>query len=148
MDRGTIDAFDCAIVLSTGFKHYEVTKCLHLINAGGSLVAGGFMDLKVFRSLPQDIQKIILDLRREYGLMMAQKQWDDEQKYYKEWNAKYGVTIKPLSPEDQKTNLEAGKKAQEYFLKQQESSGHGAARKVWDYYMGARLKYEAERVKK
>jgi hypothetical protein len=23
---------------------------------------------------------------------MAQKQWDDEQKYYKEWNAKYGIS--------------------------------------------------------
>ena len=149
MDRGTIDAIgDMAVVLASGFKLYEVSKCVLLINAGGSLASGGFMNLKTFKSLPPDIQKTLLDLRREYGIMMAQKESDDEVKYYKEWNTKHGVTIKSLSPEDQKINIEAGKVAQEFFLNQQESKGYPAARKVWDYYMAARLKYEAERAKK
>ena len=64
------------------------------------------------------------------------------------WNTKYGVTLKSLTPEEQKINLEAGKQAQEYMLKKQESDGHGAVRKVWDYYMAARTKYEDERARK
>jgi TRAP-type C4-dicarboxylate transport system substrate-binding protein len=149
MDRGTIDAIgDMAVVLASGFKLYEVCKTVLLINAGGSLASGGFMNLKVFKSLPPDIQKTLLDLRRDYGAKMAQKESDDEVVYYKEWNTKHGVTIKSLSPEEQKINVEAGKAAQESFIKQQESKGAPAARKVWDYYMAARLKYEAERAKK
>jgi len=149
MDRGTIDAIgDMAVVLASGFKLYEVCKTVLLINAGGSLASGGFMNLKVFKGLPPDIQKTLLDLRRDYGAKMAQKESDDEVKYYKEWNTKHGVTIKGLSPEEQKINVEAGKAAQEAFIKQQESKGAPAARKVWDYYMAARLKHEAERAKK
>jgi 3-deoxy-D-manno-octulosonate 8-phosphate phosphatase KdsC-like HAD superfamily phosphatase len=79
---------------------------------------------------------------------MAQKQMDDEAKYFKEWNTKYGVTLKQLTPEEQKINLEAGRQAQEYLLKKQESDGHGAVRKVWDSFMAARKKYEDERAKK
>lgn len=148
IDRGTISAYDCAIVLSHGFKHYEVTKCILLTNSGGSLASGVFMNLKTFKSLPGDIQKTLLDLRKEYGMKMAQKQMDDEAKYFKEWNTKYGVTLKSLTPQEQKINLEAGKQAQEYMLKKQESDGHGAVRKVWDYYMTARKKYEGERAQK
>lgn len=148
VDRGTISAYDCAVVLSHGFKHYEVTKCILLINGGGALASGVFMNLKTFKTLPRDIQKTLLDLKKEYGMKMAQKQMDDEAKYFNEWNTKYNVAIKPLSPEDQKINIEAGKKAQEYTLKKQESEGHGAVRKVWDYYMAARKKYEDERAKK
>ena len=86
VDRGTISAFDGAIVLSNGFKHYEVAKCIHLTNSGGSLASGVFMNLKTFKGLPPNVQKILLDLRKEYGVKMAQKQFDDEQTYYKEWN--------------------------------------------------------------
>ncbi len=148
VDRGTISAYDCAIVLSHGFKHYEVTKCIHLINSGGSLASGVFMNLKTFKGLPKDIQKTLLDLRKEYGMKMAQKQYDDEQNYYKEWNAKYGVTIKNLSPGDQKLVNDAAKNAQEYMVKKQESEGHKATGKVWNYFMAARKKYEDERAKK
>ena len=148
VDRGTISAYDCAVVLSNGFKHYEVTKGIHLINSGGALASGVFMNLKTFRGLPQGVQKILLDLRKEYGMKMAQKQFDDEQKYYKEWNTKHGVTIKKLSAGDEKLVKEARQKAQEYMLKKQESGGVKGTRKVWDYYMTALKKYEAERAKK
>jgi TRAP-type C4-dicarboxylate transport system substrate-binding protein len=148
VDRGTISAYDCAVVLSHGFKHYEVTKCIYMINSGGSLASGVFMNLKTFKGLPADIQKTLLDLRREYGAKMAQKQMDDEAKYFNEWKTKYGVLLKELTAEDRKLNTEAVKKAQEYMLKKQESDGHGAVRKVWDQFMAARKKYEDERAKK
>lgn len=148
VDRGTISAYDCAVVLSNGFKHYEVTKGIHLINSGGALASGVFMNLKTFRGLPQGVQKTLLDLRKEYGMKMAQKQFDDEQKYYKEWNTKHGVTIKKLSAGDEKLVKEARQKAQEYMLKKQESGGVKGTQKVWDYYVTALKKYEAERAKK
>jgi TRAP-type C4-dicarboxylate transport system substrate-binding protein len=148
VDRGTISAFDGAIVLSNGFKHYEVAKCIHLINAGGSLASGVFMNLKTFKGLPPAIQKTLLDLRKEYGTKMAQKQYDDEQVYYKEWNTKYNVVTRNLSDADQKTNISAIKTAQDYMVKKQESDGHKETRKVWDYYTTALKKYETERAKK
>ena len=119
-----------------------------MINGGGALASGVFMNLKTFKTLPGDVQKTLLDLRKEYATKMAQKQMDDEAKYFKEWNTKYGVTLKQLTPEEQKINLEAGRQAQEYLLKKQESDGHGAVRKVWDSFMAARKKYEDERAKK
>jgi hypothetical protein len=79
---------------------------------------------------------------------MAQKQMDDEAKYFNEWKTKYAVVLKELTPEERKLNTEAVKKAQEYMLMKQESDGHGAVRKVWDYFMAARKKYEGERAKK
>jgi TRAP-type C4-dicarboxylate transport system substrate-binding protein len=148
IDRGTIIAFDGAVVLSNGFKHYEVAKCIHLINAGGSLAGGVFMNLKTFKGLPQDIQKTLLALRKEYGMKMAQKQYDDEQLYYKEWQSKYGVSIKELSDADRKANLDAIKVAQDFMVKKQESSGYKETGKVWAYYQAALKKYEDERAKK
>lgn len=148
IDRGTIQAFDGAIVLSNGFKHYEVAKCIHLINAGGSLASGVFMNLKTFKGLPADVQKTLLELRKEYGMKMAQKQYDDEQLYYKEWKAKYGVDTKSLSAADQKANQNAIAVAQDFMIKKQESSGYKETRQVWEYYQAALKKYETERAKK
>lgn len=148
VDRGTISAFDGAVVLSNGFKHYEVAKCIHMTNSGGSLASGVFMNLKTFKGLPQNVQKILLDLRKEYGMKMAQKQFDDEQTYYKEWNAKYGVSIRNLSDADQKVNQNAIKVAQDFMVKKQESAGFKETGKVWNYYLAALKKYEAERAKK
>jgi TRAP-type C4-dicarboxylate transport system substrate-binding protein len=119
-----------------------------MINSGGSLASGVFMNLKTFKGLPADTQKTLLDLRREYGAKMAQKQMDDEAKYFNEWKTKYGVLLKELTAEERKLNTEAVKKAQEYMLKKQESDGHGAVRKVWDQFIAARKKYEDERAKK
>ncbi len=148
IDRGTVSAYDCAVVLSHGFKHYEVTKCILMLNGGGALASGVYMNLKTFKGLPQDVQKMFIDLRKEYGVKMAQKQMDDEQKHFNEWKTKYGVTLQNLTAADQKINIDAGQKAQEYMLKKQESEGHKAVRKVWDYYTTARKKYEGERAKK
>ena len=91
---------------------------------------------------------MLLDLRKEYGIKMAQKQMEDEQKHFNEWNTKYGVMLKNLTAADQKINLDAGLKAQEYMLAKQESDGHKNVRKVWNYFVTARTKYEDERAKK
>ena len=118
------------------------------MNNGGAIGDGIFMNLKTFKSLPVDVQKMFIDLRREYGIKMSQKLMDDEERYYKEWETKYGIKRFDLSPEDQKTNIEAGKKAIDFMIKQQESGGHSGARKLWDYYMNALKKYEDQRAQK
>ena len=65
-----------------------------------------------------------------------------------EWETKFGVKKMYPSPEDQKILFEAGRKANEVFIKQQESAGHAAAGKVLNYYVSAMKKYEDERAKK
>ncbi len=52
---------------------------------------------------------------------------------------------KNASPEDQKFILEAGNIANEEMFKKQEAEGHKGVREVWDYYLKARKKHEAER---
>jgi len=78
----------------------------------------------------------------------SQKIQDDEGKYFREWQTKHGVTIRYPSPEDRQLILEACKRAQDYIIKKQESEGHTAAHKVWDYYTSALKKYEDQRAKK
>jgi TRAP-type C4-dicarboxylate transport system substrate-binding protein len=152
MDRGTIDALgDMAVVLSNAFKLFEVVKCVNSNNPpgahgnGGALASGFYMSQKKFYGLPKDIQKMFLDLRREYGIRYAQTLMDDEDATRNEWKTKHGVTFMNASPEDQRFILEAGNIANEEMFKKQESEGHKGVREVWDYYLKARKKHEAER---
>jgi TRAP-type C4-dicarboxylate transport system substrate-binding protein len=145
IDRGTITAFDMGVLLSTGFRHYEVVKCLYMQDIGGVIGSGIFLNLGTFKKFPPDIQKIFLDLRRDYGVYMAQKIQGDEAQYLREWETKYGVTIRYPSPEDRQKILDACHKAQEYIIKKQESEGHAASRKVWDFYTSALKRYEEKK---
>ncbi len=92
MNRGTVDALgDMAIVLANAFKHYEVVKAVYTnappgVNGnGGALASGFYMSQKKFNALPKDTQKMLLDLRREYGMRYAQTLMDDESTIRKEW---------------------------------------------------------------
>jgi TRAP-type C4-dicarboxylate transport system substrate-binding protein len=155
IDRGTIDALgDMAIVLSNPFKFYEIVKCVYANNPpgengpGGAMASGFYMTRKKFFAFPKETQKMFLDLRREYGIRYAQTLMDDEGPTKNEWKTKHGVTFKDASPEDQKFILEAGNIANEGMFKKQESDGHKGVRQVWDYYLKARKKHEAERATK
>jgi TRAP-type C4-dicarboxylate transport system substrate-binding protein len=155
MNRGTIDALgDMAIVLSNAFKLYEVVKAVNT-NAppgvhgnGGALASGFYMSAKKFNALPKETQKMFMDLRREYGVRYAQTLMEDEGAIRKEWETKHGVKFNDPSPADQKFVLDAGTAANEALIKKQEADGHKGTREVWDYYLKARKKYEAERTKK
>jgi TRAP-type C4-dicarboxylate transport system substrate-binding protein len=155
IERGTIDAIgDMAIVLSNAFKLYEVVKCVYANNPpgahgnGGALASGFYMDRKKFYAFPNEIQKMFLDLRKEYGVRYAQTLMEDEGATKKEWETKHGVVFKDASPEDQKFILEAGNIANEEMFEKQESEGHKGVRQVWAYYQKALKKYEAERAMK
>ena len=90
---------------------------------------------------------MLLDLRREYGIRYAQTLMDDESTIRKEWEAK-GVKFYDPTPEDAKFIREAGNAANEQLFKKQEADGHKNVRQVWDYYLKARQRHEAERKKK
>jgi TRAP-type C4-dicarboxylate transport system substrate-binding protein len=155
MNRGTVDALgDMAIVLSNAFKLHEVAKAVYT-NAppgvhgnGGALASGFYMSRKKFNALPKDTQKMLLDLRREYGVRYAQTLMDDESAIRKEWQTKHGVKFYDPSPADAKFIQQAGNAANEQMFKKQEADGHKNVRQVWAYYLKARQKYEAERKKK
>lgn len=155
MNRGTVDALgDMAIVLANAFKHYEVVKAVYTnapagVNGnGGALASGFYMSQKKFNALPKDQQKMLLDLRREYGIRYAQTLMDDEATIRKEWQTKHGVKFLSPSAEDAKFIQEAGNRANEEMFKKQEADGHKNVRQVWAYYLKARQKHEAERKKK
>jgi TRAP-type C4-dicarboxylate transport system substrate-binding protein len=155
MNRGTVDALgDMAIVLSNAFKLHEVAKAVYsnappgVHGNGGALASGFYMSQKKFNALPKDTQKMLLDLRREYGVRYAQTLMDDESAIRKEWQTKHGVKFYDPSPQDAKFIQQAGNAANEQMFKKQEADGHKNVRQVWAYYLKARQKYEAERKKK
>jgi hypothetical protein len=58
------------------------------------------------------------------------------------------VKFSDPTPEDARFIQEAGTAANEQMFKKQEADGHKDVRQVWDYYLKARRKHEAERAKK
>jgi TRAP-type C4-dicarboxylate transport system substrate-binding protein len=147
IDRGTIDGSMLAVSLSNAFKHYEVMKCVYIVDLSTALAAGLHMNRDRFQGLPKDIQKTILELRKESGLRFARDLKNLEEKVYVDWVMKHNVTLKALTPEESKVSIKAREEARKYMIKKQESEGHKAARKVWDYYSEALQKYTAERAR-
>ncbi len=155
INRGTIDALgDMAIVVAHAFKHYEVVRAVYSnappgVNGnGGALASGFFMSRKKFDAFPKDTQKMLMDLRRDYGVHLAQTMMNDEGAIRKEWETKHGVKFFNASPEDAKFIQQSGEAANEQLIKKQEADGHKNVRQIWAYYLSARQKYEAERKKK
>ena len=147
MSRGTIDAIgDLATALASAFKLYEVVDCMYHYRPGGALASGFYMNKKLFNSFPKDIQKMFIDLRKEYGIRYAQTLMDDEVVAIRNWK-KHGVKFVPPSPEDEKFILKVGNAANEGMIKKQEAAGHKGVRNVWNYYLKARKKYEDQRAK-
>lgn len=148
LDRGTIQAMgNCPIMLSFQHKLQEVIKYLYMVNHGTMVSSGLWMNGDLYKSLPKDTQDMFMKLRREFALRFAQAQMDVEKENLKEWQTKYGATVKYPTPEEQKFLLEAGRKANDAFIKKQEAAGAPNARKVMEFYTAAFKKYEAERAK-
>ena len=143
IDRGTIFGYDLVFQLSSAFKHYEVTKFIGLADTGLVLTCATAMSTKLWDSLSKENQDIITQVRLDYASHLAEELYKLEGSMIKEWQAKHGVTMKRLSPEDDKTAREAGRQAQEWFLAKQESGG-APAKKVWDYFQNSQRKYEEE----
>ena len=149
LGRGTVDGIgDCAISLANTFKLYEVIKIMYMADAGGVVAGGLCINTDVWKKIPQDLQKVLLDLRHDYGIRYAQQTMDLEAVLYKEWQTKHGVKVQYPTPEDQKTIQAAGLKANADLIKKQVSEGHLASQKVWDYYLAALKKQEAARATK
>ncbi len=140
-DRGTVDGLELVLMLSDAFKHYEVLKDMYLVKPGFVVTCAAAMNLKVWNNLPKNVQDVLMQLRADYAAHYAQQLVLLETNIIKRWKEKYGIRVQPLSPSDEKLSRDAGIKAQEYFLKKQESAGH-PARKVWDYYNKRREFYE------
>ena len=146
IDRGTIDGFQMAIALSDAFKHYEVVKCIYKIDVAAAQACGLTMNLDTFNKLPKDLQKIILDVRKEFALRYAKNLQDLEESVYKKWQTKHGVTIKELSSEEKRISENAIKDAREALIVEQIKKGHKGARAVWDYYEKTRDNYAKTKV--
>jgi TRAP-type C4-dicarboxylate transport system substrate-binding protein len=149
LDRGTIDGIgDCAISLANTFKLYEVVKTMYMAEPGGVVAGGLCINTDVYKKIPKDLQKVLIDLRHDYGIRYAQMTMDLEAVLYKEWQTKHGVKVQYPTPDDQKIIEAAGQKANAAHIKTQESAGHLASQKVWDYYLAALKKHEDARAKK
>ena len=127
MDRGTVYGnADGAWQLSDAFKHYEVGKYVVMPYYGSATASGIAMSYKVFNSLPADIQAVIRQLQLDSIDRYAQDLFNLEEKVMEKWKTKYGVTIREMTPEDDKFARECGAKAREEFLAKLEAEGKPA----------------------
>jgi len=144
LERGTVFGSDFIFQLSDAFKHYEVGKYASMANSGAVLAATHHMiNKKVFASLDKDIQDILMGMRHEYNAHYAKNLMEFESGIMEKWKNQHGGTFSTLSDEDIATAAKAGKEAQEFFIKKQESGG-APARKVWDFYRKSYDKYDNE----
>jgi TRAP-type C4-dicarboxylate transport system substrate-binding protein len=155
MDRGTLDALgELVILLSNVFKLNEVVKHVHMMNPPGLKGNGGvvgsafFMSGKKFRSLPPETQKMLVDLRNEYGVRYASQLMTSEEQIKKQWADKNGIKFSFSTPADEQAILKAGTEANDSYFKKLEGEGAKNVRQVVNYYTQARKKYEAENAKK
>jgi TRAP-type C4-dicarboxylate transport system substrate-binding protein len=155
MDRGTIDAMgELVILLSDVFKLNEVIKNVHMMNPPGIKGNGGvvgsafFMSGKKFRSLPPATQKMLVDLRNEYGVRYATELMKAEEQIKKKWVDNNKITFAYSTPADEQRIAQAGAAANEVYFKKLEGEGAANVRKVVAYYTDSRKKLEAAAPKK
>ena len=155
MDRGTIDAMgELVFLLSDVFKLNEVIKNVHMMNPPGIKGNGGvvgsafFMYGKKFRALPPATQKMLVDLRNEYGVRYATELMKAEEQIKKKWADNNKITFAYSTPADEQRIAQAGTAANELYFKKLEGEGATNVRKVVAYYTDSRKKLEAAAVKK
>ena len=148
MDRGTVDGFQIVTLPSHAMKHYEVIECLYMVKMGAAISPGAFMSRKVFQGLPADIQKILLDLRRDFGISYSKSLMNVEANIYHEWVFKHDIGLITLVDSEHSFFDEALENANATMIKEQEKKGFKACGKVWDFYRDALKKRVAERAKK
>jgi TRAP-type transport system periplasmic protein len=140
IDRGTIGGSSISMMMSDALKHSEVMKGILLGNYAVSLAVGVYMNQDVYKKLPADVQKILMDLRTELGIRYATATKDFEAKIYRNWMDE-GVSVISLNAEDRKINEKAIKDARESLLEEY-AKKNAEVRNVWDYYSKAVKKYE------
>jgi len=142
------------ILLSNVFKLNEVVRHVHYMNPpglkgnGGVIGSGFMMSGKKFKSLPPATQKMLMDLRNEYGIKYASELMQLEDTIKKQWADKNKMTFRYSSPADEQRILAAGTQANDSIFKKLEGDGAKNVRAVVTHYTNARNKYEAENAKK
>jgi TRAP-type C4-dicarboxylate transport system substrate-binding protein len=147
VSRGTVDGFQMVLTLSDAFKHYEVIKTIFCTSMGAPVGPAIVMRRDLFLSFPKDIQKIMIDLRDDFGLRYGEAVKNEEAAVYHRWVFQHGVTLLTLTPEEKTFHAKAVENANALTIKEQEAKGNKAAGKVWEYYLKALKKHTDERAK-
>jgi TRAP-type C4-dicarboxylate transport system substrate-binding protein len=146
IDRGTIGGSSISMIMSDALKHSEIMKGVLMGNYAVSLAVGVYINQDVYKKMPPDVQKILMDLRTELGIRFATAIKDFEAKIYRNWMDD-GVSVITLSADDRKINDKAIKDARDFLLDDY-AKKTPEIRNVWDYYSKAVSKFEAANAKK
>lgn len=154
MDRGTVDALgENVTLLANSFKLNEVIGNVHSANPPGAKGNGGVIGSSFFirgaawRAMSPEQQKMLKELRWEYGIRYAKSLMETEASVRDQWAKKNKITFQDSSPEDAERILKAANAANEIFAKKQEAAGAKNVRAVYAYYLAARKKYEDQHKK-
>jgi TRAP-type C4-dicarboxylate transport system substrate-binding protein len=68
LDKGTMDGRACTTPMMITYKYYEVCKYVTDVGLGtvGSPVYGMSMNLNTWKSMPPDLQKVVLDVSKDW----------------------------------------------------------------------------------
>lgn len=100
-ERGALWGFENTLNLANDLKQYEVINTLVLLNSGTVMSSLTFMNLKKFQSLPQDLQKIILETSVDWSEnSLGRALYEREKAIAQEWADKRGIKVVKPKPDD------------------------------------------------
>ena len=98
-ERGVLDGQILTLDLMDSFKHHEVQKHLTLLPLGAAVTMALVINVDAWKSLPADIQKIMLEVGSETELWHGELLDGKREEIIKKWRAA-GVTTHTLTPAD------------------------------------------------
>ncbi|WP_417783796.1 C4-dicarboxylate TRAP transporter substrate-binding protein [Terasakiella pusilla] len=126
LDTGLLDCTQGYSYATKSLKHYEVTDSITLLNWGQLGALGMFMNKDTFDSLPENVQKALLEVGNEvpdyYGQRMNHEN-DTALKDMKEGINGKSIDVLSFDPEDLKKVKKAGEKYISDWVKNANEAG-------------------------
>jgi len=143
LQRGTVEGAMAGIAHISPLHFHEV--CKHLLMLEGSGInngAFGTINLDAWKGLPEDIQKVVLEVNNEYPTYLAKAHMEFEEKTLEAFKAA-GVTIYTMNPDDKKRLTAVGEEVAKEWTKEMDGKGLPAT-EILNLLLKASAKYLAE----
>jgi len=121
--RGTADSVSAGLLHMESIRFHEVCKHLLMLEGIGVNNAGfGTVNLDRWKSLPPDLQDIVLKVSNDFPAYLAREMMESEKKTIENFKAA-GVTIYTLSPSDIKKLQTVGEEVTQLWAAEMEGKG-------------------------
>ena len=143
LQRATADGAMAGLAHMKPLRFWEVCKHLLMFGNNGISACGfGTLNLDVWKSLPKDAQKVVLDVSKEFTAYLAERQIELEKNVLDEFRTA-GVKIYTLNDEDKKAFSAACETVSRKWAKDLDDKGLPGT-EILDLFLKKTAEYEAE----